>query len=654
MQEWKLFTPFANKEEEITITRQVVLDYGLREWADRFEMGTAGYRDLENTENLFDLSVPFNPLTMAILTEAACALYEHGAEIHLGGEVRPWTAEFINLAARIYAAHGHVCHLRGERDEDGPITTTPIWMSSFGVFYDELAGGENFTASHSQNYKGGRKPMDCLGMQLLDQARTIEEGVRQIVYDAHDGETRVIHLAASDSPLIKRNFQVTDGYVDYLGTIVPGEFLDDIRTAGQAGFRVTVSTEGGSMGRTSRRIFDRLGIPTGDDGVVRYIHFAENSSYYDIGVINGENHGVDPGKWQIYKNIGAQDILLNDQSDVVFIWDPDGDRFNIVTLAPVDLAGRARFNGLEVEDGDQGRCLVYFKPNQIYFMLLAFRLESYHRMGQLNDSNWLLMETYPTSRSLVELARHYGLPAFHTPVGFKHFGNALRELEDQLRSNPDELVLTDVRGGVHRFESPLRILLMAEESGGAAMGGENLQESRFGSRQMLALKEKDAFQVGVMIMALAARLYQEGGSFARYYVERLDRYDITYRHYERRDVTLFDESLTGAAREKAWSEGNRRKETAVSFFHDLAEQVDSGEHNTGQVTRILQERCATGFVFPPVQEIFWAGDGTFVQFEGAWWQLRASGTDAVLRYYAEGTHREEVRALNEAMIRLEI
>ncbi|MBN2431529.1 MAG: hypothetical protein JXQ27_08645 [Acidobacteria bacterium] len=654
MGEWKVFEPFADKEEQIIITREVVLTHGLLEWADQFTLGTAGYRDLMNTENLADLTVPFNPLTMAIMTTAESRLYPKGAELHLGGEVRPWTQEFIDLATRIFAARGIICHLRGETDEDGPIRTTPIWMSSFGVFFDELEGGENFTASHSQSYKGGRKPMDHLGMQLLDGARIIQEETRRIIRDAHNGRATVIQLAASSCPLIKRDFDVSAPYVDYLKTIVPPRLLDDVRCAAAAGLHVVASTEGGSMGRTTRRIFNILNIPTGPQGGVEYLHFHEKSDYYGIGIVGGENHGVDPGKWQIYKNIGAQDLLLQGRADVVFIWDPDGDRFNMVTTAPRDVEGPVIRDGLEVEPGDNDRILVYYKPNQIYFMLLAFRLEQYRAMGLLERYRWLLLETFPTSRSLQQLADRFDVPTFFTPVGFKHFGNALRQLEEQQAAGVASLALTDVRGRTFTFPEPLRILLMAEESGGAAMGGAERIVSRFGRRTMLGLKEKDAFQMGVMALALAAHLKMESMSFAEYYVNRLEKYRITYRHYERRDLTLFDESLTGEARETARAAGNVRKTTAVNFFRGLAGQVAAGDLNTGQVTRILQERCVTGFVFPPVREIFWAGDGTFIEFEEMWWQLRASGTDAVLRYYAEGERRVEVAALNETLVRLKL
>lgn len=650
----RIFEPFADHAEEIVLDAATVGRYGLAEWALQFALGTAGYRDLENPDDLFDLGVPFNPLTMAVITEAESTLYRAGDTLHLGGESRAWTAEFIDLTARILAAKGIVCRLGGETDPDGPIPTTPIWLSSFGVFYEELAGGENFTSSHSQYFKGGRKPMDRNGMQLLDQAAVIERGVREIIARAGAGERVVIPLAASNSPLIRRDFRVMDAYARSLGSLLAPDGIAAIRTAGAEGFRLTVCPEGGSMGRNSRKLFEMLGIPTGEGGVVRYTHFEQDSRYHGIGIVDGVNHGVDPGKWQVYKNVGAREVLLSGASHVFFIWDPDGDRFNMVTTAPAALEGRARMNGLETDPGDGKRILVYFKPNQIYFMLLAWRLERGAAQEGAEGRPWLVMETYPTSRSIGELAERLNIPVFRTPVGFKHFGNACAELETQELSGAAELALTDVRGRVHRFPRGTRVLIMAEESGGAAMGGEEMLVSRSGSRRMLALKEKDGFQVGLTALALAADLFREEKSFAEYYLERLDRHDILHRFYERRDVTLFDEALKGDARRQAMEEGNRRKDATVGYFRGLADRLAAGSLTAGEVTAELQSRHDGSFVFPPVTDVYWAGDGTLIEFEGAWFQLRASGTDAVLRYYAEAASREEVRRLNDALFELQV
>ena len=147
-----LFTPFAERPESFTVDADLVAAAGLQAWSERFALGTAGYRDLLNPDDFFDPGVPFNGLTVAVMLEARAriAVTAGLARLHVGGEVRPHTQEFIDLAARLYAAHGLEVHLRpaGRR-------TTPIWLSSFGVFHDELDGGEKVTASHSQSYMGG-------------------------------------------------------------------------------------------------------------------------------------------------------------------------------------------------------------------------------------------------------------------------------------------------------------------------------------------------------------------------------------------------------------------------------------------------------------------------------------------------------------------
>ena len=57
---------------------------------------------------------------------------------------------------------------------------------------------------------------------------------------------------------------------------------------------------------------------------------------------------------------------------------------------------------------------------------------------------------------------------------------------------------------------------------------------------------------------------------------------------------------------------------------------------------------------PPIERCFHAGDGTLLELENQWFELRASGTDAVLRYYMEGEDQAQVSALNEAFTTLRI
>jgi phosphomannomutase len=639
-----LFTPFADLRETIRLDAALCADAKLAEWAAQFKLGTAGYRDLLDPADFFNSGVPFNALTAAVFLEARARLaVRHGLRaLHVGGEVRPHTQSLIDLAARIYAAHGLRVHLRPHG-----LRTTPIWLSSFGVFYEELDGGENFTASHSQSYKGGWKPMDGDGGQLLAMAPEIEDGVRALVAAAAAGGV-AITLAPATDPLIRRDFDPLDAYVDVLRQVVPAPLLQEIVPAAAAGFHAAFCTEGGSMGATARRVFGALGIGCDTEGPVFFTHEAEHSDYHGIGQLDGRNHGVDPGKWQVYKHVGAQALLRERRCDVFFIWDPDGDRFNMVTVAPAALAATASAAGLEVDPLDAERCLVFFKPNQIYFMLTALKLEGLAAAGALEAHDWITATTFPTSRSIGEIAEVTGrrlgatLPRFQVPVGFKYFAELVGSLEKQTAAGVSPATARDVTGRTVSLGARPRMLIMAEESGGAAMGFAEPVTSRHGARRSLAPKEKDAMQIGVLALCLGARLHVEGGSFAGYYLAALDRYDTTYRFYERRDLTLFDESLQGEAREAAKAAGNARKDATVAFFASLEGR------SADAIAAALRAGLPAGTALPPVERAFRAGDGTMIEFTGLWFELRASGTDAVLRYYMEGRDAATVGALNEA------
>jgi phosphomannomutase len=526
-------------------------------------------------------------------------------------------------------------------------------MSSFGVFFDELDGGENFTASHSQSYKGGWKPMDSGGGQLLEMAPLIADRVRVLASRAAR-EGLQIELAAADDPAIVRDFDPVAPYAAVLRQVVPADLIDEVASLGADGFRAAFCTEGGSMAPAARRVFAELGIGMDDSGPVFFTHEQESSDYHGIGVVDGVNHGVDPGKWQVYKNVGAQDLLRERRCDVFFIWDPDGDRFNMVTTAPADLADAAAAAGLEVDPLDDARCLVYFKPNQIYFMLTAAKLAALDGAGELDQAQWLVASTWPTSRSIGEVAESFNarggahLSTFRVPVGFKHFAALVGSLEDQIAEGADTCTAADVTGDETDFGPRPRVLIMAEESGGAAMGTREPITSRGGARTSLAPKEKDAMQIGVMALCLAARLHRQERAWAEYYLGLLQEYQVRWRFYERRDVTLFDEALKGAARDEARAAGNRRKEATVAFFASL-EGCDPDA-----VAAELAARLPAGVELPPVVRCFHAGDGTLLELRDQWFELRASGTDAVLRYYMEGEDAARVAALNEAFTRLRI
>jgi len=626
---------------------------GLFKWISDFKLGTAGYRDTIDMNDFFSTDAPYNAHTIMMVAEAMARIYNKKGygSVHLGGEVRRYTPEIIQLIGRIFASHGVTVHLNAERD------TTPIWATSFGVFYNELDGGANITASHSQKFKQGFKPVDEKGMQLLSVADEIAEEVRRIGQEAKS-ESFSITLSAVSSPYIRKDFRYLEAYADYLKDIIPEEALRLIHEAQKAGMKAGVSTVGGSMYENSLALFERFGIKAGQDGLIQYMHWEKRDDFHKVGEIDGENYGCDPTKPIIYRNIGLKEKLLSGEIHFGFIWDPDGDRYNIVTIAPASVKNRAEESGLEVESiAGRDECIVYFKPNQIYFLNAALKLEILAESGDLFKNDQVIGITYPTSKSIGELAdvfnKRYSkefdqsgtrVRVFNTPVGFKYFGEMVGDIEAQLGQG-GEVVLKDVTGKEVSLGRSPRILIMAEESGGAAMGSATWRLSKGKKRRSLAMKEKDGMQIALMNLGVMSKLYLEKKSFAELYVEKIEEYDIRYRYYGRIDKTLFEESLTGEAREKAKAIGNKAKDYVVDAFKALTRKKSPQEARDA-----LQKLVGEGVRVPEIKRVFWAGDGTYIDFGTMWFELRASGTDAVLRFYIEGRDKAFLDSLNKAFV----
>ena len=66
--------------------------------------------------------------------------------------------------------------------------------------------------------------------------------------------------------------------------------------------------------------------------------------------------------------------------------------------------------------------------------------------------------------------------------------------------------------------------------------------------------------------------------------------------------------------------------------------------------RTLQKLVGEKVKIPEIKRVFWAGDGTYIDFGSFWFELRASGTDAVLRFYIEGKDKEFLGRINQAFV----
>src|SRR5262249_22487315 len=286
----------------------------------------------------------------------------------------------------------------------------------------------------------------------------------------------------------------------------------------------------------------------------------------------------------------------------------------------------------------------YFTPNQIFFMLAAFRIEALKAQGLLSKYDWFVTRSVATTRSVAELAARAGLPSADVRVGFKYMGTFAEWAEN--RKDPAETFISPAGNSILLGANP-RPLIMCEESGGAIFGGTKPLSSKAATRSMLALREKDGMQIAALALSLAAHLYNSGRPFADYYCDNIAQANIKHRYFNRRDLSLYDESLTGAERQSAREEGIARRDRVMKYFNDLARKFASGKPPGALQEDLNSKLPSNGASLPLPTRICDVGDGTLLEFEPYWCVIRASGTDAVLRYYIEGQNRQDVAdALN--------
>jgi phosphomannomutase len=646
--------PYEKEWQEIRLSEEIIDLYRLDIWAKNFSLMTAGYRGRLNPNDANDPAEEFNSLIIAILGEAKTRVFrrklEHGeqAHVHIGGETRPHTQDFIAILSRVYAAHDIKVHLRVH------IKTTPIWYSSFGIFYKEYQSGDNLTASHSPFFKGGWKPMDSAGKQLLAEEEEIISEVKNIVNNQEK-----ISLAPWElKDKIVYDFDVDEAYVKYQQAVITDRSRDDIKKAIEKGFRCAVCTVGGSMKSTTERLFPMLGIPTGEDKVIHYLFGEEDSQYHKLGQKGEKNFGPDPSKQEVYKSIGAQEILLKGKADIVFIWDPDGDRLNIVTITLSEQAEQAKKFGIDVDlCPGTDKAIIYFTPNQLFFILTDYRINVLKECGLLDAYDWFVTNSISTSRSIAELAAKENISVAQIRVGFKYAGTFCEWLEN--RTDPNRPFINAIGDKVYIGDKP-RALIMCEESGGAIFGGTDLLMNESGSEGLIALREKDGMQLGLMTLALTAYLYNAKRSLSEYYCDLMEKHHIRHRFFDRCDVTLYKEDLEDPAKlEKAKSDGISKRDITMHFFKELAERASAGTP-LEEICDVINSKLTEGDrSIPRLKRICNVGEGkqlegTLIEFDDFWFLIRASGTDALLRYYIEGKDKDETKAYQQSLMNLKI
>jgi phosphomannomutase len=172
------------------------------------------------------------------------------------------------------------------------------------------------------------------------------------------------------------------------------------------------------------------------------------------------------------------------------------------------------------------------------------------------------------------------------------------------------------------------------------------------------MREKDGFQFGFLSLSLAAKLYSKKQSFADYYCELIDKYSIQNRFFHRHDERLYDERLTGEARQDAVAAAEEKKQRIMDFFKNLAKDFENGASAEKIREKLNRHVSMPNASFPLPVRLCVIGEsvieGTYVEFESFWIVVRASGTDAVLRYYIEGGNQKTIKHYQKLIVSMNI
>jgi len=134
---------------------------------------------------------------------------------------------------------------------------------------------------------------------------------------------------------------------------------------------------------------------------------------------------------------------------------------------------------------------------------------------------------------------------------------------------------------------------------------------------------------------------------------------IRFLHYSRADVLLYDESLVGADLRSAKEKGLAKRDKVMAFFGRLADEHKAERLSLRGVHQAIAARApAHADALPPLTRACRAGEdflhGVLFETKEMRFIVRASGTDALLRYYVESTDRETVDTVLELLRNLDV
>lgn len=639
---------------------------GLEDWfagyAKEAKVSTAGIRGPQNILYPQDTRFPINLIGIVLATLAKALVakekYPNKRIVKVAGcEVRYNSQLFLDAITRIQAAQSIETLVPvGKR-------TIPIWLASFLAFKLDLLGGEYITSSHGISVKNATKDLNSQGSQYLpEESMEFVNKIQAIFDEVNKKGSYEIKISASDNPLINENVLklVDDGvdlYVEYLKSGVAQDFnLDLIKNLNS---KIVIENVGGSAYRTLSRVLNKLEISEKFD----WFDIEEDSFFHSIG-----KYDVTPKGEKAFYDYSVDATVIAKRADgtkffpvidtmnyserlkdypigtVVLITDPDHDRLTITQTESSKRISELDKLGVDYIKLSDEVVLTVFSANQAFLMLMDFWAK------QLKDKNlWdnhprFMIKTTASALSWDEWAKNNDVKVVNVPVGFKEIANIMKKVELKLKNNPaDSVVVDDVFGNSIDLGVNPRLLFGGEESGGMIMGTEELIQSQHG-RCAVAMREKSATEAIIVASSLVSKINDLGISLSQYLLDVFESNNIIGKFDTRVDIAYYNESepdINKLKEAKVAGEALRTKNDM--FYLAMAIALRENKISLTQIKNVLNDKFSSeGLNFDNLKSVKFVGDGTYLEFDDKYIEIRPSGTDAKTKAYGGGLNKDDI------------
>ena len=636
----------------------------LEDWFENYakeaKVSTAGIRGPQNILYPQDTRFPINlvGIILATLAKALVAKEKYpNKKIYkvAGREVRYNSEMFLDAITRIQAAQGITTLISKDKK------TIPIWLASFLAFKLDLLGGEYITSSHGISVKNATKDLNSQGSQYLpEESLEFVNKINEIFEQTRKNGTYEIKIAAEDNPFINEEVmeKLEDGvklYVEYLQSGVAQKvnlnLIKELRN------KIIIENVGGSAYRTLSRVLDKLKVAD----KFTWFNIEEDPFFHSIGKYNttpkGEKAFYD---YSVDATVLAQkpdgtkffpviDTLHYDEklknaprNTVVLITDPDHDRLTITQTEDASRIPELEKAGIDYIQLNAQTILTVFTANQAFLMLMDFWAKQLKSMNIWNNHPRFIIKTTASALSWDEWAKNNGVKVVNVPVGFKEIANIMKKVELQLKNNPEnDVVVDDVFSNSINLGQNPRLLFGGEESGGMIMGTEDLIKSMHG-RFAIAMREKSATEAIIVASALVAKLEKENLTLSQYLLNVFDENKIIGRYDTRVDIAYYNESEPDIEKLKqAKIAGEELRTKNDLFYLSLAMGIKENILSLNDVKSILSD-AFDELDFSNLKSIKFVGDGTYMEFDDKYIEIRPSGTDAKTKAYGGGLNKSDI------------